>query len=70
MKIQIYAAPAVEGLSWGLRYNVQTWRWRTVRVASIVLRNINPFRPEFTIVIFIHYNSPIVDKDDLMWLKY
>ena len=36
---------------------------------------INPFKPAFTIVIFIHYKSRIaaairsLDKDDLMWCK-
>ena len=36
---------------------------------------INPFKPEFFIVIFIHYKPRIavaildLDEDDLMWLK-
>ena len=42
------------------------------------MRYINPFKPEFTIVIFIHYKPRIavvildlyvVDEDDLMWFK-
>ena len=36
--------------------------------------DVNPFRPEFAIVIFIHYKPRInsrlvVDEDDLMWLR-
>ena len=30
---------------------------------------VNPFKPEFTIVIFIHYKPLVVDEDDLIWLK-
>ena len=51
---------------------------------KIQLCQNNPFNPEFTMVIFIHYKSRIavaildmqwmkmtfaVDKDDLMWFK-
>ena len=37
-------------------------------------RILNPLKPEFTIVIFIHYKPRIavaivVDKYDLMWVK-
>ena len=46
------------------------------RAPSVVL-SINPFKPEFTIVIFIHYKLWIavaihwlvVDEDDLKWVK-
>ena len=35
---------------------------------------INPFKPEITIVIFTanccRNSRPVVDEDDLMWLKY
>ena len=32
------------------------------------MRYINPFKPEFTIVIFIHYKPRLaVDEDDLKW---
>ena len=31
---------------------------------------VNPFKPEFTIVIFIHYKPRlVVDEDNLMWFK-
>ena len=31
---------------------------------------VNPFKPEFTMVIFIHYKPRIaVDEDDLKWVK-
>ena len=35
---------------------------------------VNPFKPEFTIVIFIYYKPRIavalvVDEDDLKWVK-
>ena len=36
-------------------------------------KQLNPFRPEFTIVIFIHYKPriavAILDEDDLMWVR-
>ena len=37
---------------------------------AVTWHNINPFKPEFTIVIFIHYKPRfVVDEDDLMWFK-
>ena len=37
------------------------------------IQRFNPFEPEFTIAIFIHYKprNPrlVVDEDDSMWLK-
>ena len=37
-----------------------------------IFKSFNSFKPEFTIVIFIHYKPRIrlvVDEDDLMWSK-
>ena len=34
---------------------------------GFMLAHINPFKPEFTIVIFIHYT--VVNEDDLMWFE-
>ena len=35
----------------------------------MVQQSFNPFKPEFTIVIFIHYNSRlVVDENDLKWV--
>ena len=33
--------------------------------------SLNPFKPEFTIVIFVHYKPRIatVDENDLKWWK-
>ena len=42
---------------------------------QFILKNINPFNPEFTTVIFTHYKTRIaaailvVDEDDLMWFE-
>ena len=45
------------------------YRWYDRRIKQII-----PFKPEFTIVIFIHYKPRIdsrlvVDEDDLMLFK-
>ena len=36
-----------------------TWRPQPAQVDSTWRRQINPFKPEFTIVIFIHYKPRI-----------
>ena len=38
---------------------------KNITVAYVLL-SVNPFRPEFTIIIFIHYKPRIVD---LQWMK-
>ena len=48
---------------------------KTLRSHGLYRRRVNPFKPEFTIVIFIHYKPQIavailvVDEDDLQWVK-
>ena len=31
--------------------------------------SVKPFKPEFNIVIFIHYKTLVVDEDDLKWVN-
>ena len=49
-------------------------------ITAVIQLLFNPFKPEFTIVIVIHYKPRIavaifdlyfflVDEDDLMWVK-
>ena len=39
-------------------------------IFSLEIKQINPFKPEFTIVIFIHYKSRIAAAIlDLYWMK-
>ena len=32
------------------------------------ISRFNPFKPEFTMVIFIHYSRLVVDENDLKWV--
>ena len=43
---------------------------RTANVDTMLGQHFNPFKPEFTIVIFIHYKPRIaVAILDLQWMK-
>ena len=44
------------------------YHWDTQRESckcKVEKQQLNPFKPEFTIVIFIHYKPLVVDEDDL-----
>ena len=59
-------------MRWHIRsgYILRTWLRDGIPAENAGI--LNPFKPEFTIVIFIHFSqfsTCIVDEDDLMWFK-
>ena len=45
------------------------WNHRLYAGVALHKLTFNPFKPEFTIVIFTHYKPRlVVDEDDLMWV--